>query len=529
MIGCLLAFGHSTIAQGPLDPPGAPEPNYRTLDQVRPGQPLPSLDPADANLFTLPITIIEPGSYYLTRDLIAPSAYPGPAIVIQTDGVTLDLNGFAIEKRGSPSGSPAIAETDAGNRYVVIRNGRILGPWIGGIDMPKSSRLVLEHLTIQGPLNYGIRINEANRIHNCRVLSAPDEPVAFLGLEAGQALLVTDSEWRGSRVLGQRIMLWRDNLFDGAGVTYNARPFWYSLDFTNNYLGRSIVHKSDFRNITPPAATHVIDPPSKTLFNEVTMENITGVGMFTFGDVNIHHSTFKDITGSAIHSWGIIQVFDSEFSDINETAIQPAIESVILDNSFRRIGTAVGGTLANRLLVMRNHIFDAIYGLQLLSSSFVFDNRISDTVENGIEMGGANYLYRNQILRSRTGIRTTGGANRIDANHISTFQTFGVELGGDNNTVMENRIEDNVGPGLPEAAIYSEYGRNLILDNTLSAVLGVGVQLRDGTNNVIVGNSAWYGAPPYNFDTGENYYGTLLTDQGPYNASRWVNIGKGVP
>jgi parallel beta-helix repeat protein len=65
-----------------------------TLDQVEARTPLPppGFDPAS----DFPIRITQSGSYYLTRD-IAAAGTPGPGgIVIETDNVALDLNGFAL-------------------------------------------------------------------------------------------------------------------------------------------------------------------------------------------------------------------------------------------------------------------------------------------------------------------------------------------------------------------------------------------------------------------------------------------------
>src|SRR5689334_9666087 len=71
---------------GPLDPPGAPAP---TLPQAEKRSPIP---PVGWNL-SFPIVINSPGSYYLTQ---AVSDFFGStdAIDIQSDDVTLDLNGF---------------------------------------------------------------------------------------------------------------------------------------------------------------------------------------------------------------------------------------------------------------------------------------------------------------------------------------------------------------------------------------------------------------------------------------------------
>src|SRR5438477_473602 len=84
---CLIAsglfVGASVFAQGPLTPPGAPAPLFKTLQQVEPRTPIAAA----------PFTISAAGSYYLTTNVTVSS---GDAITITANNVTLDLNGFTI-------------------------------------------------------------------------------------------------------------------------------------------------------------------------------------------------------------------------------------------------------------------------------------------------------------------------------------------------------------------------------------------------------------------------------------------------
>jgi len=77
--------------------------------------------PGDAPGF--PVTITRPGSYRLTSNLRSPSAV---AIQIDADGVTLDLNGFAIIGTYVFEDSPG-AISGNNRRHVRIHNGTIMG------------------------------------------------------------------------------------------------------------------------------------------------------------------------------------------------------------------------------------------------------------------------------------------------------------------------------------------------------------------------------------------------------------------
>ena len=77
----------TAFAQGSLTPPGAPAPTMKSADQI-----YSKLDPRTP-ISSAPFIITNSGSYYLTCNLTVSS---GDAIDINTNGVTLDLNGFII-------------------------------------------------------------------------------------------------------------------------------------------------------------------------------------------------------------------------------------------------------------------------------------------------------------------------------------------------------------------------------------------------------------------------------------------------
>src|SRR5690349_10378629 len=78
----------STFAQGSLTPPGPPAPSMKTLQQVEPRTPISSL----------PYTITEAGSYYLTTNLVGTAGQNG--ITINAPRVSLDLMGFELRGVG---------------------------------------------------------------------------------------------------------------------------------------------------------------------------------------------------------------------------------------------------------------------------------------------------------------------------------------------------------------------------------------------------------------------------------------------
>lgn len=103
----------NTYAQGSLTPPGAPSPTMKTLTQVEPRTPITSL----------PFTITNAGSYYLTASLTSTSH----GFVVQSGQVTVDLMGFAITGDGGSDdyGVSICGTTDSTVENVVVRNGTI--------------------------------------------------------------------------------------------------------------------------------------------------------------------------------------------------------------------------------------------------------------------------------------------------------------------------------------------------------------------------------------------------------------------
>ena len=96
---CLLVLvsGISAFA-GNLEPNAPPGSTMKSLDQVEPRTPITSV----------PITISQSGSYYLTKNLTA----AGTAITVDANNVTIDLCGFTL------------AGPDSGTNYGIYMNGR---------------------------------------------------------------------------------------------------------------------------------------------------------------------------------------------------------------------------------------------------------------------------------------------------------------------------------------------------------------------------------------------------------------------
>ncbi len=112
---------------GPLDPPGAP----CSTDSVRlPGTPISSL----------PFTISQSGSYYLTRNLASST----DGIIVTADNVTIDLMGFTLS---GPGGQEGVSDAAVARFNITVRNGTLRG-WGTAVYLTASAGVDLEDLRI---------------------------------------------------------------------------------------------------------------------------------------------------------------------------------------------------------------------------------------------------------------------------------------------------------------------------------------------------------------------------------------------
>lgn len=145
------------FAQGTLTPPGAPAPTMKSLDQIEPRTPIASV----------PFTITNPGSYYLTTNLTTDTSGILSGILIEASDVTLDLNGFALMTTNDSGIGIAFVSSITN---ITVRNGSIDG-WSAGVrpfePFAPVSNLVLERLNVSDCTQGGISFSCPVTARNC--------------------------------------------------------------------------------------------------------------------------------------------------------------------------------------------------------------------------------------------------------------------------------------------------------------------------------------------------------------------------
>ena len=152
------------FAQGSLTPPGPPAPTMKSLAQIEPRTPISSL----------PCTITNPGSYYVTTNLTGISGANG--ITIASGDVTLDLNGFTL--LGVPGSLHGIfVSTNAVYVNLTVGNGTVRS-WDGnGVEAFNGENAVFERLTVSDTGGFGIDAY-GSVIRDCQVDSSGNTGIA---------------------------------------------------------------------------------------------------------------------------------------------------------------------------------------------------------------------------------------------------------------------------------------------------------------------------------------------------------------
>jgi hypothetical protein len=214
----ILAVGVGIVAMlasgargGPLDPPGPPA---STLPLVEPRTPI--RQPATAAGF--PIVISAPGSYYLAENITGVSGKDG--LQIAANGVTLDLNGFALI--GVPASWNGISSS--GNGDVRIGHGAVLDWGAAGINVDNSRDGAYEDLRLSNNSGGGIRTS-GNSLISHVVATVNGQHGILMNDFIYPGGVIRDSTASGNTldgifVLGQTLVVDNTSIFNGGAAIH---------------------------------------------------------------------------------------------------------------------------------------------------------------------------------------------------------------------------------------------------------------------------------------------------------------------
>lgn len=177
----------SVALAGDLTPPGAPAPTMKTLDQVEPRIPIGQAD--------VPLTIVQPGSYYLTENLFPANLGDAFVIEIVTDDVTLDLRGFRIQGATEVTTANYGVRVSSSVQNIVVRDGTITGCQFSGVEAILAEGISLESLRLNQNGSDGARVGSRSRIVNCSAFGNTSDGFTITG--AGGVIINTVAEANG--------------------------------------------------------------------------------------------------------------------------------------------------------------------------------------------------------------------------------------------------------------------------------------------------------------------------------------------
>lgn len=197
VLAATVGLAASAAIAGNLDPPpGPPTSTMKTLNHVDPRIPIndantPGLDVSTPMAPASIYWITEPGSYYLTEDLVGEAGKFG--LYIDAEGVSVDLMGFTVQ--GVPDSEIGVYFHNANN--VSLRNGVIRDWGAGGFGAGGAHNVRVKDIRTQGNGGTGISSGRSSIVTGCSSVGNEDQ-----GIRTSDSSIVSDCVSRENGFLG---------------------------------------------------------------------------------------------------------------------------------------------------------------------------------------------------------------------------------------------------------------------------------------------------------------------------------------
>ena len=379
VIGLSVGLAMLAEAQGPLSPPGPPDATMRSLDELETRIPIDSV----------PITIDQPGSYYLTGNLDADS---DSGIQITASGVSIDMMGFTLSGSGT-YGIEVLGPNGSYLSHAIIRNGQING-FGSALRLNRCVGALVERMHLRGAGNYGLiisatgasgSVSEGNIIRDCMIV---DNLTRGLAVRAGsggsvangnriERSVIANNLGTGIEISAANNAEVRNNVIYNCTVTGNGFGVssWYAIDLFGSGLIEG--NRIESSTITDNASRGIYLRPSgggsalNNTFRRNTIHNHSNAGMLI--GLSISESTIRNtlVEGNVI-SWNALNG-GLRFSDGADLWVEDmhVRDNVFADNAAASTSPQVQIS-GSRGTVSGNHVSgDTNSGLEMNSTQAV--------------------------------------------------------------------------------------------------------------------------------------------------------------
>jgi len=480
-------------AQGSLVPPGPPGLIFKTLQQVEPRTPISSL----------PVTITQPGSYYLTTNLAGIAGSHG--ITITGARVTLDLMGF--ELRGVAGALSGIFLNGASSPH--IRNGNITGWPQDGINGNNGGGGAIEELRVSNNARYGISFNSGSQVHKCIVFGNGD-----VGILLSNDVEVDDCVASGNGTHGIQA---------GTGST----------------IRRCLTVGNAAAGITGSGIDGLNIVECNAEFN--------GSGIATLGQTIVKDSISRSnrVAGISVGPGSLVAGCNASDNGTNGVTVElgSTVQGCIAENNKGDgISARNGSSVLN--CSVRINMFDNI---QVDGDCVVSGNSCDNSTGfqgTGIHaLTGDNRIENNNLTDNRTGLRIDGAGNYVANNTVRNNTTNYVITTGNQLNILLSQLPQFV----PWSATIKLAGTltgvrntngitiasdNVTIDLNDHALVGVaqaldGILVQGAHTNITVRNGSLLNWPGDGVDAGAGVNSQLRSLNAAGNGSRGLVLGEG--
>jgi parallel beta-helix repeat protein len=353
------------------------------------------LTAADGRIPIYQSTVIsDPGSYYLTQDFTVAS---GTAIRIDTNNVTIDLNGHMIANSGGSSGDYLIKAD--GFTDIRITNGKLVGGFYGVYLNCAGGDFEVDHLTVLSPTYIGICANGTGGGSNMTRAVVEHNRVKMASSTNTFGLYFGYNN--GSRVTGNDVQ------YGAYGIRFNV---------SNGCIvgGNGVIKANDGISLASCEKMRIEDNHATQCTNDgITLTSChydTLRGNSTIGNTN---SGIFESNGIGEQITGNTSIYNANHGiELQVFSVGSVTENTVMSNTHDGI-LVINGTNFD---ISRNDVAgneeDGI-GISDSSTCVIVENKVAGSYTHGIIITStvSGYTYSRNILRNHSSEITDGGTN----------------------------------------------------------------------------------------------------------------------